>query len=200
VSERAFFVFVVSSERHVALLKLGGRRKMNTARRFVVTHTALTVCLMATSAFAGRLELTDNPATRNALTLTYDPSNGDLSYAGHDMLITVLELKSAGNLFDPSKLDPGVARGPFDVFTSSTFFQLIAAGTEGQYFGPVLPTGLTGEVLVADIAIDGSVKPDPCGHLLCEVIPGPYLYVVPEPSSLALVCCGLFGLLIVRRT
>jgi hypothetical protein len=170
---------------------------MRIARRFAVVLTALTVCLLATNVFAGALAPTTNPATPNAATVTYDPANGNLSYAGNGTSITTMELKSAGKLFNPNALDAGVVRGPFDVFTTEKFFQLITAGTDGQNFGQVVPAGLSSDAIIADMQIDGSIKPS--GKLPAAAGGGPYLYVVPEPSSLALVFCGLLGLLGLRR-
>jgi hypothetical protein len=165
--------------------------------QIILSLTLLALVVLTTAANAGTLAPATGPATPNAYTLTYDPSNGNLSYAGNGTSITTSELISAGNLFKPEALDAGVVRGPFDVFTANKFFQLITAGTDGQNYGQVVPAGLSADAIIADMSIDGSIKPS--GKLPAAAGGGPYLYVVPEPSSLALVCCGLLGLLGLRR-
>jgi hypothetical protein len=170
---------------------------MRIARPFAVVLTALTACLLATQVIAGALAPAPGPATPNAATVTYDPANGNLSYAGNGTSITTIELISASNMFIPANLDPGVPRGPFDIFTAGKFFQLITAGTDSVNFGPVLPAGLSCQAIVDDIAADGSIKPS--GKLDAAPGGGPYVYCVPEPSSIALVCYGLLGILVLGR-
>jgi hypothetical protein len=131
--------------------------------------------------------------------VTYDPGTGNLSYAGNGTLITSIELQSADSLFLPENL-PGDGlhwRDLCCVYARSKFFQLITAGWEGTNFGPVLPPGLSVDAIIADITIDGSIKPS--GKLWDAPGGGPYLYWVPEPSGLVLACCGWLGLLGSRR-
>jgi hypothetical protein len=158
----------------------------------VAAMTALTA-----AAEAGTFTPVFEPATPNAVTVTYDPGTGNLSYAGNGTLITVIELRSAGSLFIPENLTIWVSRGPFGVFTRNKFFDLITAGTHGADFGPVLPPGLSVDAILADITIDGSIKP--AGKLWDAPGGGPYLFWVPEPTGLVLGCCGLLSLLGLRR-
>jgi hypothetical protein len=170
---------------------------MRIARRSAVALAALSVCLMATAAQAGTFTLSNEAAVANGVVVTYDPGTGNLSYDGNGVLISSLELKSAGGILNPAGANDGVIAGPFDVFTSAKFFKLVTEGVASVDIGPVVPAGMTAEALMADIAVDGSIKP--AGKLPDAAGGGPYLYVVPEPSSMALIFCGLLGLLGLRR-
>jgi hypothetical protein len=157
----------------------------------------LAVVVMTTVASAGTFTLSDNPATSNSATVTYDPASGNLSYAGNGTLISTMELKSASGMFIPGGVNADVIGPLFDLITPQKFFKLTANGIDSVDVGRVLPAGLSADALLADIAVDGSIKPS--GKLDAATGGGPYLFVVPEPSSVALVCCGLLGLLGLRR-
>jgi hypothetical protein len=157
----------------------------------------LAIVVLATTATAGTFIVTDAPATPNAATVTYDPATGALGYSGNGTLISTMELKSTGGLFNPAGVNPDVITGAFDVFTSAKFFKLVTEGIPGVEIGAVLPIGLSADAIVADIQVDGSIKPS--GKLPAAPGGGPYLHVVPEPSSVAIVCCGLLGLIGLRR-
>jgi hypothetical protein len=148
---------------------------------------------LTTAAHAGTLTPIYDPAPANSVTLLYDPATGNLSYSGNGTLISTIELKSAGQWFIPANLRPEIQLGPFDVATPAKMFRLITAGTEGEDFGPILPSGLSFDAVLADIAIDGSIKP--AGKLHDAPGGGPYLLGIPEPSGLVLACCGLMCLL-----
>jgi hypothetical protein len=77
------------------------------------------------------------------------------------------------------------------------FFKLVTEGVGAVDVGAILPPGLSADALAAELQVDGSIKP--AGKLTAAPGGGPFLYVVPEPSSVALVCCGLLGLLGLRR-
>jgi hypothetical protein len=154
---------------------------------------------MTTAVSAGTFVLSDSPSTANAATVTYDAATGAVAYSGNGTLISTLELKSTASQFIPGGVNDGVIAGPFDVMTTAKFFKLVTEGVDGVDIGPILPPGLSAEAIMADIAVDGSIKPS--GKLDAAPGGGPFLYVVPipEPSSVALVCCGLLGLLGLRR-
>jgi hypothetical protein len=151
----------------------------------------LAVATLSGAAQAGPFTLTSEAVVSNAVVVSYDPADGNLSYDGNGYLISEMELKSSASLFDPSKVNEDVIVGPFDVFTSAKFFKLVTAGIESLDIGPVLPTWLTAEFLIEDMQVECRVRP---GN--CTPGGGPYLYVVPvpEPSSAALVACGVLGL------
>jgi hypothetical protein len=142
---------------------------------------------------AGMFTLTSQAVVPNAIVVSYDPADGNLTYDGNGLLVSTMELKSSSGLFDPSKVNADVIVGPFDVFTSAKFFRLDTAGIARVDIGPVLPRELTVKLLIEDMQVECSFKPG-----LCRSAPGagPYLYVisVPEPSSVALVICGVLGL------
>jgi hypothetical protein len=158
---------------------------------------ALTLTALTTVASADSLTPIFDPAPANSVSLLYDPSTGNLSYTGNGTLITTMELKSASSLFIPENVSSEIVWGPFDVKTKSKIFRLITAGIEGEDFGPVLPTGLSFDTVLSDIAIDGSIKP--AGKLRDAPGGGPYLQGIPEPSSVVLAGLGLLSLLGLRR-
>jgi hypothetical protein len=171
---------------------------MRIARRSAVALAALSVCLMATAVHAGEFTRSTDGTVTNGVVVTYDPGSGNLSYDGNGIMISSLELKSAGGWFDATKVNSDVISGPFDLINSGKFFKLVTPpGIASVDVGPVLPAGLTAEALLAEIEVDGSLVP--IGKLPDAAGGGPYLYVVPEPSSLVLVFCGLLGLLGLRR-
>lgn len=159
----------------------------------------LAMATLSTAAQGGAFTLTSEAAVANGVVVTYDPGTGNLSYDGNGLMISSMELKSAGGLFDASKVNGGVIAGPFDLINAGKFFKLVTPpGVASVDVGPVLPAGLTAQALMADIEVDGSLVPS--GKLPDAAGGGPFLYVaIPEPSSMVLVFCGLLGLLGLRR-
>jgi hypothetical protein len=144
---------------------------------------------------AGTFSVTSEAVVPNGVVVTYDPADGNLSYDGNGTLIAVMELISSGHLFDPSKVNAGVLPPLCELcFTQAKFIKLVTEGIPSVDVGPVLPPGLSTELLQADLQVDGAIKP--AGKLTAAPGGGPYLYVVPEPSTLALLACGWLG---VRR-
>jgi hypothetical protein len=191
-----FGLFFVANNA-LTFFNFGGGRLMRIARRFAVAMAALSVCLMATAANAGSFTLSQSADVANGVVVTYDPASGNVSYNGNGVLVSTMELKSAENLFIPAGVNEGVVTGAFDVMNAGKFFKLVTDGVPSVDVGAILPTGLSADAVLNGIQVDGSIKPS--GKLTAAPGGGPYLYVVPEPSSLALVCCGLLGLLGLRR-
>ena len=170
---------------------------MRIARRFAVALTALSVCLVASVANAVPFTPTNSPNVDGAVVVVYDPGTGNLSVADNGVGITTLELKSAGKLFIPGNINAGIIAPPFDVITTEKLFKLSTGGFNSIDFGPVVPAGISAEALLADMDANGSILPR--GGLTDAPGGGPYVYVVPEPSTIALIFCGLLGLLGLRR-
>ncbi len=99
----------------------------------------------------------------------------------------------------PDGVNAGVVTGPFDVLNASKFFTLTTAPNQVSSvdIGAIMPTGLSAADIIGDTEIGGSLYPS--GALDTAEGGGPLLFVVPEPSSLALVFCGLLGLFGLRR-
>ena len=155
------------------------------------------VGLLSSSVLAGPFTLTNNASTANAVVLSYDPAAGSLAVAGNGLSITTFELKSAGSKFIPGGIPAGTISPPFDVATAAKIFKLSTGGFPSLDLGASYPKGLSADAVLADLDVNGSKLPS--GNLGSGGGGGPYLYVVPEPSSIALVCCGLLGLLSIRR-
>ncbi len=161
----------------------------------------LTLVCLTPAANAQQFTWADSQAVTNAVVLTYDPANGNLSYDGNGKEVTTFELKSLGGKFLPAGVNDGVVTGPFDVLSADKFFTLTTAPNQvaSVDIGAILPAGISKDDLMADFQISGSLYPS--GALTSAEGGGPYLYynAVPEPTSLALVFCGLLGLVGLRR-
>ena len=130
-----------------------------------------------------------------ALVMSYDPGDGHLWVSGNGLNISTLEIKSTGSKFIPGGIPAGTISPPFDVATAAKIFKLSTGGFPSLDLGLAYPAGTAKDAILADLAVDGSKLPS--GNL--QVAGGPFLYYVPEPSSLALIFCGLLGMLKIRR-
>jgi hypothetical protein len=144
------------------------------------------------------LQLTTDQNRANSVVVTYNPGDGSLHADGNGVHFTTFEFLSAGSKFIPAGIPAGTIAPPFDVGTAAKIFKLSAgAGLPSLDLGHSYPTGLTADALLADLTLNGSIAPS--GSLESAAGGGPWLYVVPEPSSIALICCGLLGLVGVAR-
>ena len=168
---------------------------MRIARRFAVVLAALSICTLASVANAAGLTMGSGASTPDAVSLIYDPADGNLMLDAGSVKVTTIEIKSAGSMFGAAV--PGMFVPPFDVASATKLFKLTTAGVSSLDFGKILPAGLSGDALLADLSVNGSILPS--GGLGNAPGGGPYLHVVPEPSSMLLIGCGLLGLLGLRR-
>jgi hypothetical protein len=155
------------------------------------------VGLLSSSVLAAPFSLGSNQNAANAVVLTYDPASGHLHVDGNGVSITTFELKSAGSKFIPGGIPAGTISPPFDVGTSAKIFKLSTGGFPSLDLGHSYPAGLAADAVLADLDVNGSLLPS--GGLTSAAGGGPFLFVIPEPSSIALICCGLLGLLKLRR-
>jgi hypothetical protein len=161
----------------------------------------LVTVALSTVAQAGPLTLTPErfvPVVPGAVAVVviYNPADGNLSVESNGRDMSSVELLSSAGLFDPSKVNEDVLVGPFDLINPGKFFKLVPPpGLASLDIGPILPSGLSADALLADLQIDGSLVA--CHS--CNA--GAFLYMVPvpEPGGLALVACGLLGMLWLRR-
>ena len=168
-------------------------------RKLQVLFGLAIIGLLSTSAFAAPVQFTRSLVQEvpNAVVLTYDPADGHLSVGGNGLNISTLEMTSAGAKFIPGGIPAGTISPPFDVATAAKIFKLSTGGFPSLDLGLAYPGAMSGDDLIADLKVDGSKLPS--GNLAQGGGCGPYLYVVPEPSSLALIFCGLLGMLKIRR-
>ena len=170
---------------------------MRIARRFAVVAAMLTVSVMTTNAFAFTVA---DSAVENAVNLIYNPADGSATVLANGLAgVTTTSLKSAGGNFNPDSVTIEIAPFP-DQNTSTSFFKLSAPPSslaEIAFDAGWLPSGLSADDVIADVTYSGSL--DPSGAWADAAGGGPYLVVVPEPSSMILVFCGLLGLLGLRR-
>ena len=159
--------------------------------------------LIASSVFAGasfQASPTPGVAVDGAVNFIYDPSDGSavLTSPGVEG-ITTTTLESASSGFDPNAFG-GTISPPFDQNTSSKLFKLTAppaAISSLDFNAGYLPAGKDGDWLLNDVTWSGSIAP--AGGWDAAPGGGPYASVVPEPSSIVLILCGVLGLFTLRR-
>ena len=168
---------------------------MRIARRFAAVMVALSVCLTVTVANAFELTLTSAPVDQAAHVI-YDPASGNVQLFSPNDALTSMQMESASNAYSNwtwTKVNP------FDVQTEakqSVFNFDGFLNAEAFDLGNILAPGLSAADIIADTNVDGSRSAG--GKINNSPGGGPYL-LVPEPSSIALVFCGLLGLLGLRR-
>ena len=107
-----------------------------------------------------------NSVVQAQVDILYNPINGNLSLESPARTIAVFEATSAGNLFIPGNIAPGVLTSPFDRITPGLLFKLSPGA--GAYhsidFGNILTRNITLNVIFADLSINGSLTPDGSGN------------------------------------
>ncbi|MCA9148320.1 MAG: PEP-CTERM sorting domain-containing protein [Planctomycetales bacterium] len=160
-----------------------------------IAFAAALLLMMAAvdSTLAKNLTLVDSPFTDQALTLIYDPTDGTLSVnSGGEKLSTLIVTRATGT-FRTSQIAAECST-ILDV-SANRIFVLKTAGVSNLNCGTVLPTDMSASELLADLDVDGSLLPS--GAIDQYVNSSPHLYVVPEPSTCALL--SLAGILAASR-
>ncbi|MDG2385516.1 MAG: hypothetical protein P8N76_27855 [Pirellulaceae bacterium] len=139
------------------------------------------------------LSVSSHPLAIGA-TLFYDPSNGYLRARSAGADFTTLELHSLSAQFIPAGSTP--AMSPFDLALPEKLFRLRVDGITEIEFGQVMPPDLGPRQVIDDLLIDGSFLG---GGDLQSRGNGPYLLIVPEPASGAIVLMGMLGTLAFRQ-
>ena len=156
------------------------------------------VCAAPAFAVSGPFTLTDNPDVADAVVTIYDPATGDLSSQSNGLTMTSYQITSGSDAFNVDNIDPSFGvNDPFKVIAPGKLFTLQTGGVTEVPMGNVLAPGLTADALLADLETDGSLSPS--GTHADAAGGGPFLYIVPEPSSILLTLCGLLGMLSLRR-
>ena len=126
-------------------------------------------------------------ANIDAVTVIYNPSDGQFDAVSNGADLTTLEIQSAGHWFIPTGASPSTS--PFDITRTDKLFRLAPDGVSAISFGQVLSPNITASQIINDLIIDGSLLGG--GNLQRAGGGGPYLFVVPEPSSSCLFIAGL---------
>jgi hypothetical protein len=112
--------------------------------------------------------LTDSPECDDCVTLIYNPADGYLSFSvgtpPPDDKLTTLEIRSLKELFIPGPIDIDygvnchfvVFYNDFDRCTPQKLVKIRHRGFGSRDLGNLLPTGLSGDELVADLIMEPS--------------------------------------------
>jgi len=173
---------------------------MRNTRRPAVALATFLIVGWATSAHANSLAgLVDSADAAGAVILVYDPADGNLRVQANDIEgVTTFELRSSSGMFSPENIPEGTLGASFDLGYADKVFKFDTTGFTQLDLGPILPTAMKGDELLTDLSVNGSLSP--MGTLEDAPNGGPYLHVVPEPSSFVLSMVGLLaGLGLLRR-
>ena len=147
------------------------------------------VAISAAPTQAGDFTLTTDRDVAESVVVSYDPADGNLLVSGNGVELTTIELISSSAFFQPESVTDGIIQPPFDVATEAKLFHLNTGGFSELNLGSVIPPDMSGEQLIADIEVNGSILPS--GSLAAAVGGGPFLYVVPEPGTMTLFLLGI---------
>ena len=161
----------------------------------VVVSTILVSDAYAQLDLSRPFTMVEEPATPKAATAVYDPATGNLS-VNSDIPITTWEVKSAGAKFIPGNVREGAMSSDFDLIKEAKWFKFDPAGFTNIDFGPIYPPNMDSDGdgngtadIWDDLLVQGSLLDG--GALNREVASSPHLFIVPEPSGLALLAIGL---------
>ena len=125
---------------------------------------ALTIACLFAVASATKAEpvsfiASDSPSTPDAVTMVYDPTDGNVSVDTGGLQFSTLEIVSEAGIWTgpvPSAISSGE---PFNVFRPDKLFLLAREGMGNVDFGPAATGGISREALIADLLVDGSLFP-----------------------------------------
>lgn len=160
----------------------------------------LVVILMPASVFAKSFILSGRLVDQ-AVNLTYNRRDGSMHLMSLGLEgISTTTLDSAGGHFDPSKATfvNSPPSNQFDVNNPFKFFVLTPLPEFATMIDFAPGYYLIGiDDLSTDLTWDGSIAPR--GHWSDAPGGGPYLLIIPEPSTAVLACLGVLSLLAGRR-
>ncbi len=164
----------------------------------VVVNTIIVSYASAQLDLSRPFTIAEQSTTANAVTAVYDPATGNLS-VNSEIPITTWEVKSAGERFLPDNVREDAMTSEFDLIKEGKWFKFDPSGFTSIDFGPIYPPNMNGDSdgngnadIWDDLLVQGSLLEG--GGLNREVASSPHLFIVPEPSSSALVVTCLLCL------
>ena len=152
---------------------------------------ALTIALVAVSSTMVQAAIPGGGVVGDEnISVVYDPADGSMSIDAAGKMVSTFELVSDTGVLTGAT--PALVAPPFDVHTPVKFFILKTDGIGDTDLGQLATAGLTEEMLMGDLTLNGSILPS--GNL-----GNADLAYVPEPSSLGLASLALLGLAGLRR-